>query len=318
MSEFNTMSFGVSRKHQEIPGETVSLHYGNQVCVTTNYGDENALGRNYGDGNALGEEPSLLNQYETNATIISKTIYRGDKVCKLRFLSDETCYGSMTYSVGLLNSDLTSDKIGLEENSERITATMSFVGLIRCRNGILAFSDSKTSRRDTQGRLFEDIERGYVPKIFINSQCVFVTCGSNELASKSEYLETFIKENLKEKSFDEFLNGFVDKIRQESMQIEREYLFLVGKKDSAYFEAVKVICHQGKILVQKEKLKDPVCFGGNSFYIEIFDNLKFNLENSIEQISALMKQTYPHMIALGDLFLSYNPVGGPLQLQYFQ
>ena len=60
---------------------------------------------------------------------------------------------------------------------------MSLVAMKICDDGIVAFADSKASRKDNNDTLFEDIDRGKIKKVFKNEHFIVVTSGNNEIIS---------------------------------------------------------------------------------------------------------------------------------------
>lgn len=107
---------------------------------------------------------------------------------------------------------------------------MSLVAMKICDDGIVAFADSKASRKDNNDTLFEDIDRGKIKKVFKNEHFIVVTSGNNEIISDKgvQRIEDIMVEIMKSSTtIDEFLNEFQLKSKDDN----REFNFMFGYKE---------------------------------------------------------------------------------------
>ncbi|MBS7007439.1 hypothetical protein [Anaerostipes sp.] len=111
---------------------------------------------------------------------------------------------------------------------------MSFVGMILCEDGIVAFGDSKSSKDGKLGTLRYDKERGDVKKVLMESDYIFTTFGDNqfidEYQRKINLEDWLITEMKKTIDFRHLIFRLQEVLSLNSQNNCKNYHFLIGAK----------------------------------------------------------------------------------------
>lgn len=116
-------------------------------------------------------------------------------------------------------------------NNERKDYYMSFVGVIKCKDGILAFGDKRSSLNEKL-----DIERGSVQKVFYNDKYVVCTFGNNTLMFNN--IESILSELIeKEKlNYNDFIKKFIYALKMNNDK--REFNLIIHQFDNDKIEHI--------------------------------------------------------------------------------
>ena len=188
---------------------------------------------------------------------------------------------------------------------------MSFVGL-QLRPGerkVVAFADSKTSRIDEHGNLFQDFERGNINKIFQAEEYIAVTFGGNEL--HGDYGHSIPIEYVFEQYSKDGIGNILERI-QELFGDDDSFahiFVLFTRKGSIYYEIAEISAKN--ITTEKRRVYGNIaCIGGDSFYHNVFQrHLDINNCSPGE-----IKEKIEMVIDFRDKMDTYNPVGKPIQI----
>lgn len=201
----------------------------------------------------------------------------------------------------------------MKENTKE-KKIMSYVGILRSDKGIVAFSDSRSTYTD-HGR--QALESDDVKKVFVSKHFLFVTYGTNKVyhaQGKTERLEVVLDKLLKDfpGSHCDFFWELQKKLNLKSSNIQ--YHFIVGFKetDGNYGMEHCALSANGAQFSNLTYASGSIT-GGERGYGPM--DLSFPPSMSIEKMKQLAKMTVTHAIEMGDLCLSYNPVGGPIQIE---
>ena len=201
----------------------------------------------------------------------------------------------------------------MKENTKE-KKTMSYVGILRSDKGIVAFSDSRSTYTD-HGR--QTLESDNVKKVFVGKHFLFVTYGTNKVyhaQGKIERLEVVLDKLLKDFSGShcDFFWELQKKLNLKSSNIQ--YHFIVGFKDTdGNYGMEHCALSANGIQFSNLTYASGSITGGERGYGPM--DLSFPPSMSIEKMKQLAKMTVTHAIEMGDLCLSYNPVGGPIQIE---
>ena len=201
----------------------------------------------------------------------------------------------------------------MEENTKE-KKTMSYVGILRSDKGIVAFSDSRSTYVD-HGR--QALESDDVKKVFASKHFLFVTYGTNKVyhaQGKTERLEVELDKLLKDFSGShcDFFWELQKKLNLKSSNIQ--YHFIVGFKDTDgnYGMEHCTLSANGAQFSNLTYASGSIT-GGERGYGPM--DLSFPPSMSIEKMKQLARMTVIHAIEMGALCLSYNPVGGAVQIK---
>ena len=186
---------------------------------------------------------------------------------------------------------------------------MSFTGIFKAKNGIVAVVDSKASRVEN-GQSYEDVHRN-PEKLFVFQNGIATTFGANqilvqnpfEFSSKVIAIEDLVYEYLHLKNildasfFQSLLNFLVGrKIRQEEYILEH---------------------HQVRYCAYAQRLATPMehfFTGGDEKYREHFDNLPYLSQiTSVDILQKTVAKELDGLIQYYDKQSEYNPVGKPVK-----
>lgn len=219
---------------------------------------------------------------------------------------------------------------------ERDVNFMSLCGMILTTEGIVAFTDSKATKRHWMGHLIEDKERK-PQKLVYNDDIVIVTTGYNQYCKNGEYhlpLEELLEkvityfsatvnpEHYTQEQLIKMIYQMLKSPLEETVSLlpEAQYLFLVGLKRFHYSVISIEISKNSRIMYQKKvKPGENLYFYiGDDTYCKLMADLKIVKRYSIEEIPQFIKEVVSHMIAINDLSLDYNPVGGEILTYTFK
>lgn len=201
---------------------------------------------------------------------------------------------------------------------------MSFVGMIICTNGIVAFGDSKASRMYSDGHLEIDTKRGSVPKIFANDTFIFVTHGCNEMFSlhRMENIENYIQSKLEPTiTYEEFFRRFYHDLRYDLPEYHSGiYTFIIGSLDEMGYY-IRTLCidilHDRYDLSKKDYRK--ICYtGGDSRYVKMFEHIPTYYDIPLDDDREILGKQVEKIIEIYDLDKQYNPVGLPVMTRVFK
>ncbi len=201
----------------------------------------------------------------------------------------------------------------IKENTKEKN-TMSYVGVLRSDKGLVAFSDSRSTYVD-HGK--QALESDDVKKVFISKHFLFVTYGVNKVyheQGRTERLEVVLDKLLRDSSGShrDFFWKLQRKLDLKSGNVE--YHFIVGFKDTDgnYGMEHCTLSANGAQFSNFTYASGSIT-GGERGYGPM--DLSFPPSMSIEKMKQLAKMTVTHAIEMGDLCLSYNPVGGSIQIE---
>ena len=191
---------------------------------------------------------------------------------------------------------------------------MSFVGIIRCRDGIVGFADTRSSVPIPLGGLGLDVTRGEVKKIFRTKDAVIVTCGLNVVvrakgrAALEDYVHFEDGLSIGQSLFGLHLDLLKDGVKD-------TFTFIIGER-----------CEDGFTVrayeVSASEIKLTNCFtgyiltGGTQWYVKQADDIVTRINHltvdvTLEKLPAILKG----MIEEADRMGGYNPVGGEIRIE---
>ena len=195
---------------------------------------------------------------------------------------------------------------------------MGLVAMKICDDGIVAFADSKASRKDNNDTLFEDIDRGKIKKVFKNEHFIVVTSGNNEIIGDKgiQRIEDIMVEIMKSSTtIDEFLNEFQLKSKDDN----REFNFMFGyKEDGDCFIQRGRVQDKSIHKLKKETNKTLLFFQGEKRYCDMLSQMNFHKYNTVQKAKKGIKQLMNYMIHLFNHYNEYNSVGLPINVEIFQ
>lgn len=258
----------------------------------------------------------------------------------------ETRTNSYTASTGYhVNSRLiyvpdgyTIDDIekGKSISAERNDGSMSFAGIIMMKDGLLAFSDSKSTRMDRYGNRKEDAGR-HVQKVFRYHGTLIVTHGINEIRIKRNddiiSLEDYINDDIRQKKD---IMTMLDEIGQSSSVQDDGYAyhFIVGgiMLDAYCIEDIVVekredgnpVAIMGKLYQSKTDnrkyayVNDTGAYPYTRNFFNVFLNGIMNRDISVTKTSEELSSWMEEEINEIDRTAFYNIAGMPLQKEILQ
>ena len=187
---------------------------------------------------------------------------------------------------------------------------MSFTGIFKAKNGIVAVVDSKASRVEN-GQSYEDVHRN-PEKLFVFQNGIATTFGANqilvqnpfEFSSKVIAIEDLVYEYL-------HLKNILDASFFQSLLVK----FLVGRKIRQ--EEYILEHHQVRYCAYAQRLATPMehfFTGGDEKYREHFDNLPYLSQiTSVDILQKTVAKELDGLIQYYDQQSEYNPVGKPVK-----
>lgn len=196
---------------------------------------------------------------------------------------------------------------------------MSLVAMMVCKDGIVGFGDSKASRKDDNGCLYEDKDCGKIKKIFKNENMIIATSGNNEIIIDKNitYIETIINNILlSAKTPSEFSVRFFE----ESKEDGRTFQFIIGYINNDGNYAIQCMDIDGKGIYPKDEITSQriLVFQGDKKYCDILKQMRFEKYSMVQKAKKEIKQLLSHMIIIFDHYNEYNSVGKPVNVEIFQ
>ena len=218
------------------------------------------------------------------------------------------------------------------ENIER-NDIMSLCGMTVFPDGIVAFADSKATKRNELNFPIED-EHRHPQKIIQNQDIIIVTTGNNyiidedshELVKIEDVLQNIIDSYTKKvlASIDDVIDKIMHVCRQSiNLNNSFRYSFVIGAKENLrqyYIQDVQIsktsVCRGQKIYGTPEIY--IACFIGDESYTEPIGKFKWEKNFSKEKYASVIPTVINNLIIINDNILSYNPVGGNIHVEIFQ
>ena len=199
----------------------------------------------------------------------------------------------------------------IKENTKE-KKTMSYVGILRSDKGLVAFSDSRSTYVDHG---IQALETDDVKKVFVSKNFLFVTYGVNKVfceQGKTERLEVVLDKLLKDfsGSHRDFFWILQRKLDLKTSNVE--YHFIIGFKDGNDYGMEYCTLSANGAQFSNLTYASGSITGGERSYGPM--DLSFPSSLSVEKMKKLGEMAVTHAIEMGDLCLSYNPVGGAVQI----
>ena len=208
-------------------------------------------------------------------------------------------------------------------NKERNEKQMSYVGLMKSKNGIVAFGDSRSSE-NKNGTLY--IVDDNTKKVFQHSKFIFVAFDSNiYVEDKKQYpLSRLLDELIRDYPNVDchlFFQKVKDILNNETFSYYNNvYRFIIGTKEMDKMGREEYVIYSLFITkdgVHYENLIKDISFLTSASKLRPYD-YGTPTNESIEVMEYKAKHLVEHVISLGNSLLDYNPVGGEVQIESFQ
>ena len=199
---------------------------------------------------------------------------------------------------------------------------MSFTGIFKAKDGIVAVVDSKASIKEN-GRFIEDVGRN-PEKLFPFSNGIAVTFGANqilvqnpnELFSKTVAIEDIVFEYLNEKHTLDALFFQTLLVKMTSNPANQEPVnFLIGRKIRSGEYLLEH--HQVRSSYYAQRLGPGTAHyftGGSELYKQACDQMDYLSQiTSADILQKFIASRLDTLIRFYDKTLSYNPVGNPIK-----
>lgn len=199
---------------------------------------------------------------------------------------------------------------------------MSFTGIFKARDGIVALVDSKASKPEN-GHMVEDINRN-PEKLFVFQNGIATTFGANqilvqnpfELSSRVVAIEDLVYEylHLKNTLDASFFQTLLVKMTSNPSNVE-PVNFLIGRKirQGEYI----LEHHQVRYATYAQRLGTPTQHyftGGDENYRKHFDHLSYLTQiTSVDILQKAIAKELDQLIETYDKDEGYNPVGKPVK-----
>lgn len=204
-------------------------------------------------------------------------------------------------------------KLCYNKIQDEVKKNMSFVGFIRCIDGILAFGDTKGTRDKFQP---ESEARGKIKKVFQNEHLILVTFGNNEIGFEQKPIEIIIEDLILKKQLDafSFIKIFTDILTQKNDQ--REFNFLVyNKKTDSFHELFFKESNSKYNAITKNYISRGVLFYQNTF--EELNMTQYFIKQSLKECKEHFNYIYSKLIKQLDETGFYNAVGLPFYFEEY-
>lgn len=191
---------------------------------------------------------------------------------------------------------------------------MSFVGIIRCIDGLVGFADSRSSVPIPLGGLAEDVTQGSVRKLYRTKNAIVATCGINVIVRPQgrEALEKYVDFS-DEKSIGESLFDF--HLRLIEVNSKDKYTFIIGERYRDGFSMRRYIVSASAIELA-ENFTGYILTGGIEWYTKQADDIVTKINNlTVEKCETLLPGILQGMIDEADRMGGYNPVGGKIVVE---
>lgn len=198
---------------------------------------------------------------------------------------------------------------------------MSFVGIIRCVDGLVAFGDTKSSMQSPLGTWYE--ETGRVARKVFGSRCFLLTAfGNNRIKHRNhtdvyleDFLATFIEDEM---NIQEFLFTFMEYLK--TVQETRPYEFIVGYWDSASaVYKLRYVKVTGVTLeIPNDTTENILCGGCRWYYSKSMDILARIGHLTVANVEQKIPTIIRDMVCEAEKLPGYNPVNGDINTVVFQ
>ena len=195
-------------------------------------------------------------------------------------------------------------------------ASMSFVGICKCKDGLVAFGDSKSSKQDLLGGFFEDGVADRV-KVFKGKSFLVTTYGLNQimvLPRHPENLESVIGHMIE---CSEKYGDFLFKLHRYLHDIKEpdNYTFIIGAKEKTGFVIMQYSV-SGSSITCGTTARDNVLCGGPLFYTDKAQLIDVRFSSlTVDEVKTALPQMIKEFIKEGDKVGNYNPVGGEIRIE---
>lgn len=205
-----------------------------------------------------------------------------------------------------------------KENGEN----MSFVGMRICKDGIVAWGDSKSSIIDTFGNMSLEKGRGEIRKVFKNNENKYLiaTHEKNTLFyksfSKTEFMEDWLFDHVdKAKTPYELIDDFAYNL-QRDCNSQMLYSFIIGSYDKhGYFIQGVDISGNGINFSNKVYLEGGFMRNNIQGYSASFDAQVFYSGLTCSEFMEKFNNWLLSEIEANNKNCIYNPVGGPIRFE---
>lgn len=216
---------------------------------------------------------------------------------------------------------------------------MSLCGMVLTTEGIVAFTDSKATKRHWMGHMIEDKERR-PQKLIYNEEIVIVTTGYNQFKTENgEYknLENGIQLIIDEYQRTHEGNFFsidilwiyekIYKLLEKTLKEDKSsnYLFLIGakkqtKNGNIYHIYRMHFSHDEHTIEDLQESINSYCyfFIGDDTYCQMLGDIWYEKSYPIDELPQKMKDVLVDVIHINDLTRVYNPVGGEIHTYIFR
>lgn len=199
---------------------------------------------------------------------------------------------------------------------------VSFVGLHNTKEGIIAFADSKATRKLDNGSVIEDINRGRIRKVFKNEHFICVTHGNNELFNEinkmniEDYFKNYLNNEKYEDFFEELYKGLLENPPEYNSGI---YHFIIGSKNSKglYIRKLYMNIPEKKMEYSEKDYAKRMYYAGEEKYVQVYNLLIKPYDTPIEKSINKIKNQVETMVDLFDNEPVYNSVEKPIIIETF-
>lgn len=189
---------------------------------------------------------------------------------------------------------------------------MSFVGILQCTDGLLAFGDSRGSLMLSDNMVTEQKGR-IIKKVFNADDYILVAYNCN---SSPDYRHAFLEEWLDEHIpiANDYFELFNEMIL--SMQKNNVYNFYIGAKDAhGFFRQIVTVTKENASFGRKIYDASAILRCPSEYFDTWLDDLvkPVILDMTCDEMKRLLEDELTHRIHEADRRMHYSPVGQPLQ-----
>ena len=244
------------------------------------------------------ECPFYMVEQEVNArrqTVISESWSTGKVTCPMKNTPYVSSYVTMA-------------------SAKRRLKEMSYVGILKGYDGIIAFGDSKVTIIHELENCLEEAEPA--KKVYKGKDYLVAMHHDFDYLDNHKILKVteLVKENL-DKDMDELIEVLVKKLRNSLQRRKKaEYDFLFGHKIFEDYELLRLHVSYDEISLKREPDGISSIWGGNLIYTPA--QITYNPDTmSVEELKLLAKECFETAVKQGDKYLKYNPIGGKLYIE---
>lgn len=193
---------------------------------------------------------------------------------------------------------------------------MSLVGIIKTIHGVTVFGDSKSSTLEN-GVFKANPSKPFVKKVFRGQNLIFSTSGCNQV------FYNFQARNLDDVLEDQILSD--SRLTPQIFMLRMQELFSDTHRDTETYFHVGYIAHNTceaftGILYSDGNYHingyNSDCVASWSGYGDMVPKIfSIKREMTTDEVEEFIRNYMSHIIALGDLLLEYNPIGGDMQIE---